>query len=378
MKWPRGFAGAGMACRIKPTGEPDLGLLASQHVTNWAGTFTRNAAAAACVDWCKSLRGRPVRGLIANSGNANACTGREGVKAVEVEAEAVAQALECSRDEVLVASTGPIGVPLPVDKIAAAVPQLVLQLGAGVEPFAGSILTTDTTIKTSSASVGTAGIMGVAKGAAMIAPNMATMLAFVATDALIDSELQPLLQDVVHRTFNRISVDACESTNDCVFLLTSELAEPVASDDFTRALEHVCADLAKQIVRDGEGSTRVVRIEIHGATDEPSGIDLAHAVAASALWRAAAYGGDPNWGRVLSALGAKDRDLDLSAIELFIGSELVFSRGEPVGSSESAAKAMDSDEFTVSCVVGHGPASVEVLCSDLSPEYVDLNAAGTS
>ena len=370
--------GAGASCSIKADGVADLALLASHHSLDWGGAFTRNAARAACVDWCRALRGRTVRGIVANSGNANACTGRSGVRAVDATASATADALGCRHDEVLVASTGPIGVPLPVENVISTLPRLVSQLGPDVEPFSQAILTTDTVTKTSSASAGSANVVGVAKGAAMLAPNMATMLAFIATDASVrPDELGPVITRTVDRTFNRVSVDACESTNDSVFLLASGLRGAVPSDEFARAVEYVCSDLAEQMVRDGEGATRVVRIEIHGASDDASGLVLARAVAASALWRAAAYGGDPNWGRVLSAMGAADRTLDISTVELSIGSELVFCRGEVTGSRAAAAKAMDSGEFTVSCVVGRGPASVEVLCSDLSPEYVNLNATGT-
>jgi glutamate N-acetyltransferase/amino-acid N-acetyltransferase len=378
VRWPPGFTGAGTSCSIKADGGLDLALLASHHPVDWTGAFTRNAARAACVDWCKALRGGTVRGVVANSGNANACTGRSGPRAVEATASATADALGCRQDEVLIASTGPIGVPLPVDNIVSSVPRLVSQLCPDVDPFSHAILTTDTVTKTSFASAGSASVVGVAKGAAMLAPNMATMLAFIATDASVQSdELGPLITRTVDRTFNRISVDACESTNDSVFLLASGLAGTIPSDEFARAVEHVCSDLAEQMVRDGEGATRLVRIEVHGASDEAGGLLLARAVAASALWRAAVYGGDPNWGRVLSAMGAADRTLDISTLELSIGSESLFCRGEVTGSRTAAAKAMDSDEFTVSCVVGRGPASVEVLCSDLSPEYVNLNATGT-
>jgi glutamate N-acetyltransferase / amino-acid N-acetyltransferase len=378
LNWPRGFSAAGVAAGIKPDGEPDLGLLAGRDSTAWAGTFTQNAAAASCVDWCRATRGRPVRGIIVNSGNANACTGRSGAEAVVAEAKAAAGGLGCSPDEVLVASTGPIGIALPVDNIVSSVPRLVSQLAPPIEPFARAILTTDTAMKTSTAAAGAASITGVAKGAAMLAPNMATMLAFIATDAAFDSgQLEPLLREAVDRSFNRISVDACESTNDSVFLLASGAAGPVATDDFERGLRDVCCDLAEQMVRDGEGCTRTVRIEIEGARDDVTGLELGRAVAASALWRAAVHGADPNWGRVLSALGAVDRDLDLAAVDLSIGPELVFSRGEVTGSRSAAGKAMDSDQFTLRCVVGRGPGSAEVLCSDLSPEYVNLNSTGT-
>lgn len=378
MSWPSRIRSAGIACGLKPGGALDLGIITAGQPLAWAGTFTRNAAAAAPVTWSRSLLGRDVRALVVNSGNANACTGGAGDEAVTATTAAVAAALRCERDQVLVASTGPIGVPLPVEKLVAAIPAAVAVLSNDEEPFATSILTTDTRIKTSSASVEGARITGVAKGAAMLAPNMATMLAFITTDAAIGSlALQEACSDAVDRSFNRISVDGCESTNDSVFLLsTGERA--LDGSRFRAALVAVCADLAEQMVRDAEGGSRVVRVEVEGAAHENAACRLARAVVDSALWRAAVYGADPNWGRIVSALGSADRGLDLGSLEVAIGSEIVFKNGEPAGSLVAAAKEMEEPEFVVRCVVGSGPGSVRFLTSDLSPEYVTLNATGTS
>jgi glutamate N-acetyltransferase / amino-acid N-acetyltransferase len=376
VRWPKGFSSAGVSCGIKQQGR-DLGLLACEHPAGWAGTFTMNAAAAAPVMWCRSKLGSPVRAIVVNSGNANACTGVAGRAAVEEEAKVAGAALGASSEDVLVASTGPIGVRLPIDKLVAATPELVRNLTGEVNEFAESILTTDTATKLAVSNLGDASIVGVAKGAAMLAPNMATMLAFIATDANFP-ELQAALQDAVDHSFNRISVDACESTNDSVFLIASGEAGAVDEDKFLTGLRDVCSELAEQIVRDAEGGTRTVRIHVRGAGSDDQAADLARAVAASALWRAAVHGSDPNWGRIASALGATDRSLDPAGLAITIGSEPVFDHGEPAASLERAAKEMEADDITVGCVVGSGPGEAIVLTADLSPEYVELNAVGTS
>jgi glutamate N-acetyltransferase/amino-acid N-acetyltransferase len=360
-----------MHCGIKHR-SPDLGVLLFDRPAAWAGVFTTNAAAAAPVRWCRARAGGRVRALVVNSGNANACTGGAGAMAVEATAEVAAGVLGCDAVEVLVASTGPIGVPLPVERITGSLASLLAETGDDPQALAGAMLTTDTTVKLSIATAGEATVVGVAKGAAMIAPNMATMLAFLVTDARAD-DLQGVLADAVDHTFNRISVDACESTNDSVMLFSMEAVDSDA-ESFSAAVRWVCADLAEQIVRDAEGGTKLMRIEISGAQDETAAVELGKAVAASDLWRAAVAGTDPNWGRVLSALGSKDRDLDLGGVEVAIGPEVVFAAGEPVGDLERAAKAMAEDEFVLSCVVGAGPGAATVLAADLTKEYVALNS----
>jgi glutamate N-acetyltransferase/amino-acid N-acetyltransferase len=378
VRWPPGVSGNGTGCGIK-TGASDLGVLVSDKPMPWAGVFTRNGAVAAPVRWCRELLGGEVRAIVANSGNANACTGREGSRAVELTAERAADVIGCSKDEVLVASTGPIGVRLPVEKIVAELPDCLAGAKDDVEPFVGAILTTDTTKKVAATTCGEASIVGVAKGAAMCAPNMATMLAFIATDAdLGHSDLQPALTGAADVSFNRISVDGCESTNDSVFLLATGRVPGVDVVRFGDALERVCRDLAHQIVADAEGADRMMRIQITGARDHASAVDLGRAVADSALWRAALHGSDPNWGRVAAALGTVDRDLQLEGVEIAIGSETVFSRGEPVGSLSAAAKEMTAREVELHCRVGSGSGTAEVLTADLSPRYVELNAEGTS
>ena len=377
--WPAGVTSAGVACGIKGAGALDLGVIVAPRPVAWAGTFTKNAAAAAPVRWCRATLGRPVRAIVVNSGNANACTGPAGDDATAATARAAADAIGCDATEVLVASTGPIGVPLPVAAIVEALPAAAGVLSSDADSFARSILTTDTRVKATVERAGGATIVGVAKGAAMLAPNMATMLAFLVTDAAVDAgSLQGTLDAAVRTSFDRISVDACESTNDSVFLLATGKAGAVDEDAFSVALTSACASLAEQIVRDAEGGSKLVRITVSGAREDEAAATLGRAVAASALWRCAVHGGDPNWGRVLSALGSVDRSLELDLVELSIGAEQVFAAGAPAGSLEAAAKAMAADELEVSCVVGDGPGSAQILSSDLSPEYVTLNAYGTT
>ena len=379
VRWPAGTRSSGVPSGIKGAAAPDLGLLVFDEPASWAGTFTQNAAAAAPVLWCRSRLGTPVRALVVNSGNANACTGSAGEAAVVTEARAASAHLDCEPDQVLVASTGPIGVPLPVDSIVEGLGPAVEALDAGVDAFAGSILTTDTTPKTASARAGEAHVVGVAKGAAMLAPNMATMLAFVVTDADVDhGTLQKVLDVAVDRSFNRISVDACESTNDSVFLFATGKTPLGDVESLVEATTSVCQELALAMVRDAEGGSKLVRIVVEGASDESAACSLGRAVASSALWRAAVHGADPNWGRVVSALGSADRTLDLGATSIAIGDVEVFSKGEPVADISSAHSAMQGDEIELRCIVGSGPGTATFLTSDLSPEYVTLNAEGTT
>ena len=376
--WPAGFTSSGVRCGIKSDGS-DLGLLVADAPVVWAGTFTQNAAAAAPVTWSRSQEDHPARALIVTSGNANACTGAAGQVAVMTETDATATALGCSPSEVLVAATGPIGVPLPTERVVAAIPAAAANLERDPDPFARAILTTDTVTKVASASAGGSSVLGVAKGAAMLAPNMATMLAFVTTDAEIPaSDLKDISLHAVSRTFNRISVDACESTNDSVFFFASGRAGRVPPAVLEEALTKVCNQLAEAMVRDAEGGSRFVRIAVTGAGDEATAERLARAVASSALWKAAVHGKDPNWGRIVSALGSVDRSLDLGSLTVSLGGIPVFKSGEPVVGSDARA-AMEAADIEVECDLGGGSApTVEFLTSDLSPEYVLLNAEGST
>ena len=377
--WPAGVQSSGVPCGIKDPGEPDLGIVTLEGPGAWAGTFTRSGAAAAPVEWSRGLLGRPLRAVVVNSGNANACTGAAGGAAVEQTARAAAAAMGCAPEEIAIASTGPIGVRLPVEKIVSGIPAAAGSLKSDARAFARAILTTDTVTKTARHGGDGFEVVGVAKGAAMLAPNMATMLAFIATDAVVEpAPLQEALTGAVRTSFDRISVDACQSTNDSVFLLSSGRVRGISRTQLAGGIAAVCSSLAEQMVRDAEGGSRFVRIRVTGAPDDDAGVALGRGVAASALWRAAVHGGDPNWGRVVAALGDVDPSLDLSRVGLAIGSETVFRNGEPAGSMSVAANEMENGEIVVHCSVGDGASEVEVLTTDLSPDYVTLNAGGMS
>ena len=378
LTWPEGIRSSGIACGIKPGDVLDLGVLVMDEPVAWAGTFTQNAASAPPVLWSRDRLGSSIRCLVVNSGNANAATGAEGAAAVRATSEAAASQVGCEPEEVLIASTGPIGVRLPVEKITSSVAPALTQLGTDPTPFAEAIMTTDTVTKVATASAGDATVVGVAKGAAMLAPNMATMLAFVATDAAVDEPtLQKILDGAVARSFNRISIDACESTNDSVFLFSTGKKEADVAA-VAEATESVCRALALAMIRDAEGGSKVLKILVEGASDEASACELARGVAASAIWRSAVHGGDPNWGRVLAALGSVDRSLDLNALEVAIGDVVLFSGGSPAAPASDALEAMQATDVSLRCTVGGGAGSAEFYTCDLSPDYVTLNAEGTT
>jgi glutamate N-acetyltransferase/amino-acid N-acetyltransferase len=375
----QGLTSTGVAAGIKPSGDLDLGLLVADHPVTWAGAFTRNAAAAECVNWNRAALGHRMRALVVNSGNANACTGTAGRQTVEATAAAAAKQIGCGVDEVLVCSTGPIGVPLDARLIEKALPAAVGSLDGMVADFSHSILTTDTFPKVSTAARGGASVTGVAKGAAMIAPNMATMLAFIGTDADVPAEsLQAAVDWAVDRSFNRLCLDGCESTNDSVLVLATGTGPEPDPEELRAVLHDVCSQLALKMARDAEGATKLVRVRIEGASTDDHAAELGRAVARSDLWRTAAHGADPNWGRVLAAMGALDRQLDVDSTSVAIGDEVMFAKGEPTGLLAAAAAAMSGDEFTVSVVLDQGDATAEILTADLSEEYVTLNAEVTT
>lgn len=378
MRWPQGVTSAGVASGIKGGDSLDLGVLAFDQPCSWAGVFTQNAAAAAPVVWSKARAGERVRALVVNSGNANACTGERGREAVRQTAEHCAGAFGCAPGEVLVASTGPIGVHLPVDRVRAGVDEAVVALTTDAGPFSRAIMTTDTFEKTVEVPVGTGRIVGVAKGAAMLAPRMATMLAFIVTDVSTEGSMRDALRSAVDPSFNSISIDGCESTNDSVYLFSTAASGMVSDDEFGVALQRVCAELAEMMLADAEGGTKIVDVEVSGAPSAPEAARLARSVAASSLWRAATHGADPNWGRVVAALGTALGESEIANLVLSIGPEIVFAHGEPTGSLDVARKAMLEKRFKVVCDLGLGEASATLHTVDLTPEYVALNAEGST
>jgi glutamate N-acetyltransferase / amino-acid N-acetyltransferase len=400
-----GFRAAGVACGLKASAAPDLALVVGDPGTVAAGVFTTNQVMAAPVVWSRRrLAGSAdARVVVLNSGNANACTGPAGEAAVLATVERAAAELACRPEQVLVCSTGVIGVPLDTGRVADGVAKAAAALDrSGGLAAAEAILTTDTVVKQAGTRVvGGVTVGGMGKGAAMLAPELAlageahaTMLAVLTTDAEVEPEvLRGVLADATAGTFNRITVDGAQSTNDTVLLLASGAsgARPDPGD-LGAAVQAVCRDLAGQMVADAEGATKVVSVRVGGAAGVAEALAVARRVADSPLVKAAVYGGDPNWGRVLQAAGTAGVGFDPGLVRLEIaggagvaGIEpaegpaervLVVSQGRPTGADAGAAMAAREVELRLH-LGGSGPF-VEVRTSDLTPEYVRLNSEYTT
>jgi glutamate N-acetyltransferase/amino-acid N-acetyltransferase len=393
MKLPKeivvpGFRAAGTACGIKRSGKADLALVASDLPCVSSVVFTKNKVAAAPVAWGKALRNRSrLRGIVVNSGNANACTGASGVRAVRETSRAACEALGLPKDSLLVGSTGVIGVPLPVEKIVRALPSLAGRLSARGIPAAGeAIRTTDAFpkrgVRTFRVRGRTITLGGIAKGAGMIAPNMGTMLAYAFTDAaLLPADARRLFLSAVGASFNRIVVDGDTSTNDTAALFANGASglPPLAGEDlaeFGEALRSLLLDLALMIVRDGEGATRVVRLSMTGARSDAEADRGARAVASSLLVKTAVHGADLNWGRVIAALGRAGISLDPMKVAMRFAGETLLRRGmRPDPAAERrAAPGIRKEAYGIDVDLGLGKGSSHVYFSDLTAEYVRINS----
>ena len=385
MKLPRGFLASGIRAGIRKK-RPDLGLIHVPNGANAVAVFTQNAFLAAPVVLSKAAlkkSGGRVRAVVVNAGCANAVTGQPGTDAAKRVRSRTAEVLKCREDEVFLASTGVIGVVLPDQKVRAALPDAVVRLSqGGIDALSHAILTTDMGPKVTQASFLIGGkrarIVGVAKGAGMIHPNMATMLAFVMTDAaIVRADLQRALSEAVRGSFNSISVDGDTSTNDTVLLLASgAAANPDDADlaGFQKALSKVCRDLAWMIVRDGEGATRVMELEVEGARTEKDARLAAHAVATSPLVKTALHGGDPNWGRILAAVGRSGARFSLKKISLSAGNITLVKDGAPAQYREKdAARVFARERVPIRINLGVGNASAVVLSCDMGHDYISLN-----
>lgn len=386
VNFPKGFKSAGVYCGIKKPGLLDLALIVSDRLASVAGVFTTNQACAAPVRWSrKVVQGGQAWAIVANSGNANCLTGAQGERDAERMAQLVAQRLGCEPTQVVVASTGVIGVPLPMNAIEAGIAQLFDRLSDGDDrATADAILTTDTFPKRVSIEVstpdGAVRIGAIAKGAGMIAPNMATMLAFITTDANIPhAQLQPILTRVVDATFNSITVDGDTSTNDSVIILANgasgvRLSE-ASLEAFEGALYQVCEYLAKRIVRDGEGATKLFEVRVVGADSRESARKVARTIAESLLVKTAIHGGDPNWGRILAAAGRAGVPIDVNRIALSMQGVRVFENGQPTQYDErDLIQRLQSDTVELLLELNQGDASATFWSSDLTAEYVKINA----
>jgi glutamate N-acetyltransferase/amino-acid N-acetyltransferase len=386
--YPRGFRAAAVAAGLKP-GRDDLALLVADRPGPAAGVFTQNRATAAPVLVSREhlLRGQ-AQAVVVNAGCANAATGARGLKDAREMAAATARAVGCAPEDVVVASTGVIGVPLPMDKVRVGIARAAGQLSSdGGASAARAILTTDTKAKEVALDIelpdGQARLGAMAKGAGMIAPNMATMLAFFTTDLRVAPPLlRRALAEAVGESLNRITVDGDTSTNDLAVVLASgasgmkEIADEGAPfDAFRRALAVAARRLAEMIVRDGEGVTRVALVQVDGARTSGDADRVARTVAESPLVKTALHGGDPNWGRILAAAGRSGVEVDLSGLDIFIGDVHVAEGGAARDYDEGvAAQAMREDPVRLRLRFRAGQASGFVWTSDLSHGYVDINA----
>jgi len=386
MKLPKGFVASGVRAGIRKK-RPDLGLIVAPDGANAAAVFTQNKFLAAPVVLSKaSLKktGGRVKGVVVNAGCANAITGKEGLDAAKRVRARAAELLQCDGDEIFLASTGVIGVVLPDKKVRDFLPDAVNRLSiGGVDALSHAILTTDVGPKVAQASFTIGGkrgrLVGVAKGAGMIHPNMATMLAFVMTDANISpAALSKMLKLSVDQSFNSISVDGDTSTNDSVLVMASGKlgnAANVDLSDFQRALDAVCRDLAWMIVRDGEGATRVMELEVTGAKTDREAKLAAHAIATSPLVKTALHGGDPNWGRILAAVGRSGARFSIKKVSLHAGPIALVANGAPaVYREQDAAKVFARERVPLRIDLGSGNARAVVLASDLGHDYVSINA----
>ncbi len=395
MKWPKGFRFSGVACGIKPH-RPDLALVVSDCDAACAGAFTVNRARAAPVqDADARLPAEKIRAVVINSGNANALTGPEGRIAVKTVLDATGAALGISGDQIVSASTGVIGMRLPEHKIVAALPRCVAELTSSPERAAEAIMTTDTTKKLASRSIVVDGIpitiAALCKGSGMIAPQLATTIAVIVTDLAIDADaLDDAVEDATKATLNQLTIDGDMSTNDSVFVLANGLAgnaKIMASEGedyqvFAAALGDLLDELARLIAADGEGATKRIETIVTGAPTEEVARDIAKSITASPLVKAAMFGGDPNWGRVLSTVGARagsqhweidpaDSEVTIQGIEVYDGAPQPFDR--------AALRArLREPEVVIDVELRSGDASARAYGCDLSYDYVKLNADYTS
>ena len=376
-----GFRAAGVAAGIKASGALDLAVVEAGRPVPAAGVFTTNRAAAAPVRLSRGhlAASGTARAVVLNSGCANAATGPAGAAAALATADQTATALGCATGDVLVCSTGTIGTTLPVGVVTEGMRRAVEVLGgrpADGLAAARAIMTTDSVPKESVARAKGFVVGGMAKGAGMIRPDMATMLAVLTTDAVADpATLAGALRAGVDRSFNALNVDGCPSTNDTVLLLASGAAGVAPdADALAAAVAAVCADLAEQIARDAEGASRLVTIEVTGAPDEATARHIGRAAADSVLVRSAFYGGDPNWGRIVGALGATELPVDYDAITITFAGVTVAAAGVAVPHDDAGLAALlDAGDFTVGIAVGAGPGRARVLSTDLTPDYVQFN-----
>ena len=387
---PKGFKAAAYSSGIKKSGKLDLALICADKPVECAGVFTTNKVVAAPVRITESrVRQGLCQAILVNSGNANACTGNQGLRDARRCGDLVAETLDLAPELVAVSSTGVIGVPLPMHCFEEHVPSLCRMLSHDqFDGVAKAMMTTDAFPKMCGRTINIDGqevrLLGLAKGAGMIHPDMATMLAFVVTDAVLaDGLLDAALRHSVNASFNRITVDRDTSTNDMVLLLASGDAEnqeisegSAALGQFCAALNEIMLELAKMIVRDGEGSTKLVRIQINGAVNDADALAAARSVATSQLVKTAFFGEDANWGRIIAAVGYSGADVDPDKVNISFDDVAMVSNGLGLDSAQEAraSEVLKKPEFTVTVELGLGEGSAYYYTSDLTYDYIKINA----
>lgn len=393
MKLPKGFLITGAACGIRRKNKKDLAVFYSTHSCTAVGTFTKNVVKAPSVILTQKRLKNPVRAVVVTSGNANCCTGARGAKDAGTLCQWLAERLYIPESSVLNAATGVIGEFLPMPKIKPGMDLVAADIRAGKSDIAAAvegIMTTDTIPKSAQAALRVGGspvhLWGCAKGAGMIHPAMApphaTLLVFILSDVSAPRKfLQSALSQAVDSSFNCISVDGDMSTNDMVILLSNGQAGngPLSAKEakeFEKALETVCTQLAKQVVYDGEGATKVVEVVVQGARSVPEAKSLAEAVAKSPLVKTAFYGNDPNWGRIMASLGSAGVRFDPQRVEIHFDRLPVARRGQPLSFSEKAAKRiMAQEELTLSIHLHQGPCQARYFTCDMTFDYIRINAS---
>ncbi len=377
--YPRGFQAAGVSCGIKEGGLRDLAVVVSETRATAAAVYTTNLFKAAPLLVTKEhLADGALYAVVCNSGNANSCTGPQGLKDAQAMAKEAARLLQIPESDVAVASTGVIGVPLPMENVLHGIRLAVNKLSpGGGSGAAEAILTTDTYRKELIMDGEGYRLGAMAKGAGMIAPNMATMLCFITTDALVDDlTLRECLKKAVDQTFNMITVDGCNSTNDMVLIMANGISKvKPANSDFYERLFKLCNRLAYMLVEDGEGCTKVITVKVSGAKSDRDAKRAAMAVGNSLLVKTAFYGGDPNWGRIMAALGSSEAYIEIDKLSLSIDHITVVEKGLICGDLSHLRIGGDA---LVSIDLGIGGGEASILTSDLSEEYVRINAKYTT
>ena len=375
MNFPQGFRGGAVAAGLKSSGALDLTIIENQGPRfDATAVFTTNKVIAAPVIWSKEvIKGALVRAVVLNSGGANACTGPQGFLDTHVTAEEVGTLLNISSGEVVVCSTGMIGELLPMDKIKTGL--LAIDLNSGdVTSSAQAIMTTDSVPKIAASEVDGCALIGIAKGAGMLAPALATMLSVVMTDAIVPKDFSSIFDRVVNRTFNRIDSDGCTSTNDTVLFMSSGASgKEISSSTLEIILMEVCSSLAKQLIADAEGSTKTVLINVVGANTEEDAVEIARACARNNLLKCAIFGNDPNWGRVLAAVGTASAAMDPLLIDVSLNGVQVCKSSAPTG--DKSKVDFSGREVRIDIAMNIGESVATVITNDLSHDYVEENSA---